>query len=97
VIDAGWRGRGDLSTVGTLADGVLADGVDVAFLLPDGTSTDRLMLYQLYLPHNRFTVVEELSDVTTPFVFAPSDDPDLRETATLEWTDPRRDYGLWVR
>ena len=52
IIDDGWHGRGDLSRVATLADGVLADGVDVTFLLPDGESTDRLTLYQLYLPAN---------------------------------------------
>ena len=77
---------------------MLADGVDVDFLLPDGTSSDRLMLYQMYLPANRFTVVEGASDSgTARFIFAPLDDPILKESATLEWTDPKRKLGLWER
>jgi hypothetical protein len=98
VIDDRWRGRGDLSSVADLADGVLAGDAAVTFLLPDGTSTDRLMLYQLYLPHNEFTVVEDLDDARTgDLIFAASDDPVLKETATLEWTDPRRPWSLWSR
>ena len=93
-----WNGRGDLSEVIQLGDEELSGGADVEFLLPDGESTDRLMMYQLYLPHNRFTVVEDLDDGgQTPYIFAPTDDPELSESATVVWRDPYRDFGLWRR
>ena len=96
IIDDGWHGRGDVGSMARLADGVLADGVDVTFLLPDGESTDRLMLYQLYLPANRFTVVEDLADVPAgTMVFALRDDETLIDSATVEWQDPDRPWALW--
>jgi len=98
LIDDQWNGRGDLSEVIQLGDEELSGGADVEFLLPDGESTDRLMMYQLYLPHNRFTVVEDLDDGgQTPYIFAPTDDPELSESATVVWRDPYRDFGLWRR
>ncbi len=98
MISDQWRGRGDLSDVAQLGDDELADGADVEFFLPDGASTDRLMMYQLYLPDNRFTVVEDLDDSgQTPYIFAPTDDPVLSESATVVWRDPYRDFGLWRR
>ena len=93
-----WHGRGDLSEVAQLGDEELSGGADVEFLLPDGASTDRLMMYQLYLPHNRLTVVEDLDDGgRTPYIFAPTDDQELSESATVVWRDPYRDFGLWRR
>lgn len=93
-----WNGRGDLSDVAQLGDDELAGGAGVEFFLPDGASTDRLMMYQLYLPENRFTVVEDLDDSgQTPFIFAPTDDPVLSESATVVWRDPYVDFGLWRR
>jgi hypothetical protein len=96
IIDDGWHGRGDVGSIAKLADGVLADGVEVTFLLPDGESSDRLMLYQLYLPANRFTVVEDLAEVPPgTMVFAPRDDETLADSATVEWQDPDRPWALW--
>ncbi|MET0911348.1 MAG: hypothetical protein ABWZ99_17925, partial [Ilumatobacteraceae bacterium] len=93
-----WNGRGDLSDVARLGDDELSGGAAVEFLLPDGVSSDRLMMYQLYLPDIRFTVVEDLDDSgQTPFIFAPTDDPALSESGTVVWRDPYVDFGLWRR
>ena len=83
--------------MGDLADAELAGGLAVEFLLPDGQSSDRLTLYQLYLPRNRLTVIEDLADASTPYLFAAIDDAELADSATLVWTDPRRKFGLWRR
>ncbi|HYN34152.1 MAG TPA: hypothetical protein VES40_16130, partial [Ilumatobacteraceae bacterium] len=81
-------------------DGVLADGVDVDFYLPPGsTSTSRMMLYQFHLPRTEFTVVNDpVTGATSPFVFARLRDDGLDEAgASLIWRDPRGRYGLWER
>lgn len=100
IIDRTWDDSGDVSAVEELRVGVLADGIDVDFYLPPGsTSTNRMMLYQFHLPRTRFTVVNDPVDgATSPYVFARLRDDGLAEVgATLVWRDPQGRYGLWKR
>ncbi len=100
IIERTWDDSGNASAVEELRDGVLADGVDVDFYLPLGsTSTIRMMLYQFHLPRTEFTVVNDpVNGVTSPYVFARLRDDGLAEAgATLIWRDPLGSYGLWER
>jgi hypothetical protein len=100
IVDRYWDDSGDASAVAELRDGVLADGVPVDFFLqPGSTSTNRMMLYQFYLPRTEFTVVNDLdADATSPYVFARLREDGLAESgATLIWRDPQGRYGLWER
>ncbi len=100
IVDRYWDDSGDTSAVAELRDGVLADGVPVDFFLqPGSTSTNRMMLYQFYLPRTEFTVVNDLAAAaTSPYVFARLREDGLAESgATLIWRDPRGRYGLWER
>lgn len=79
---------------------VLQAGEPVDYLLPPGSSsTNRMMIYQFYLPHNEFTVVDDpLSDPTATYVFAPLDDATLQDAgARVIWTDPSEPIGLWQK
>ena len=100
IIDRYWDDSGDTSAVAELRDGILADGVPVDFFLqPGSTSTNRMMLYQFYLPRTEFTVVNDLDvGASSPYVFARLRDDGLAESgATLVWRDPQGRYGLWER
>jgi hypothetical protein len=99
ILDRSWDDSGDVSAVQELREGVLRDGVAVDFFLPPGsTSTNRMMLYQYYLPRTEFTVVNDPGSATSDLVFARLDaegvgDPPPR----LIWVDPRGGYGLFRR
>jgi hypothetical protein len=100
ILDRYWNDSGDMGAVAELRDGILADGVPVDFFLqPGNTSTNRMMLYQFYLPRTEFTVVNELAaDATSPYVFGRLREDGLAESgATLIWRDPQGRYGLWER
>ncbi len=100
ILDRGWNGRGDFSDVGELADGALAGRTDVDFFLPAGSnSTDRLMLFQMYLPSTELRVVDDVDvDSATRYVFAPSGDETLRQAgASRVWTDRFGRASLWDR
>jgi hypothetical protein len=100
IVNRYWDDSGDTSAVAELRDGILTDGVPVDFFLqPGSTSTNRMMLYQFYLPRTEFTVVNDLvGNGTTPYVFARLREDGLAESgATLAWRDPRGRYGLWER
>jgi hypothetical protein len=100
VINREWDDRGDYSAVQDVQGGLLADGEPVDYFLSSGSnSTNRLMLYQMYLPRHEVTIVDDvLEQVSSRLVFAPSDDPLLAETnATLVWADPDHPFGLWRR
>jgi hypothetical protein len=101
ILDRSWDDSGDVSAVQQLRDGVLRDGVAVDFHLPPGsTRTNRMMLYQFYLPHTEFTVVNDAASATSELVFARLDaDPDdvADPPARLIWVDPRGGYGLFRR
>jgi hypothetical protein len=100
IVDRYWDDSGDIGAVAELRDGVLADGVPVDFFLPPGsTATNRMMLYQFYLPRTEFTVVNDLdADASSPFVFARLREDGLAESgAALIWRDPQGRYGLWER
>jgi hypothetical protein len=100
IIDRYWDDSGDISAVAELRDGILADGVPVDFFLqPGSTSTNRMMLYQFYLPRTEFTVVNDLDVGTSSrYVFARLREDGLADSgATLIWRDPQGRYGLWER
>ncbi|WP_040492408.1 hypothetical protein [Ilumatobacter nonamiensis] len=100
ILDREWSGRGGHDAVAELADGPLASGAPVDFLVPAASnSTNRLMLYQMYLPESEFTVVEDSSEVaSSPLVFAPPGDTALDEAgALLLWTDRFGRMSLWDR
>jgi hypothetical protein len=99
VIDEQWDDAGDVSAVQELREGPLPDGVPVDFHLPVGsTTTNRMMLYQFYLPHTEFTVVHGPDDGTAELVFARLDEDGFRPPAMrLVWSDPRGGYGLFRR
>jgi hypothetical protein len=101
ILDRFWDDSGDVSAVQQLRSGVLRDGVAVDFHLPPGsTSTNRMMLYQFYLPHTEFTVVNDPGGATADLVFARLDadaDAVADPPARLIWTDPRGAYGLFRR
>jgi hypothetical protein len=100
IVDRYWDDSGDSSAVAELRDGILADGVPVDFFLqPGSTSTNRMMLYQFYLPRTEFTVVNDLAAAgSSPYVFARLREDGLAESgATLVWRDPKGRYGLWER
>jgi hypothetical protein len=100
IVNRYWDDSGDTSAVAELRDSILADGGPVDFFLqPGSTSTNRMMLYQFYLPRTEFTVVNDLADDgTSPYVFARLREDGLAESgATLVWRDPRGRYGLWER
>ena len=101
AIERFWDDSGDVSAVQQLRDGVLHDGVAVDFHLPPGsTATNRMMLYQFYLPRTEFTVVSDADDATAGYVFARLDaDPAAvaEPPARLIWVDPRGSYGLFRR
>lgn len=101
IVDRFWDDSGDVSAVQQLRSGVLRDGVAVDFHLPPGsTSTNRMMLYQFYLPHTEFTVVNDPGGATSDLVFARVDaeaDAVADPPARLIWADPRGAYGLFRR
>lgn len=99
IIDRSWDDSGDVSAVEALADGVLDDAPTVDFHLPLGsTSTNRMMLYQFYLPRTEFVVVHGPDDATSEYVFARLDAEGVAEPpARLVWTDPTGRYGLFRR
>lgn len=101
IVDRFWDDSGDVSAVQELRDGVLRDGVTVDFHLPPGsTSTNRMMLYQFYLPHTEFTVVNDPAGATADLVFArlqADADAVADPPARLIWVDPRGGYGLFRR
>lgn len=101
IVDRFWDDSGDVSAVQQLRTGVLRDGVAVDFHLPPGsTSTNRMMLYQFYLPHTEFTVVNDPGGATADLVFARLDadaDAVADPPARLIWADPRGAYGLFRR
>lgn len=101
ILDRSWDDSGDVSAVQELGDGVLRDQVAVDFHLPPGsTQTNRMMLYQFYLPDTVFTVVNEAGEATADYVFARLDaDPETfaDPSARLVWVDPRGSYGLFRR
>jgi hypothetical protein len=99
ILDRRWDDAGSLSAVQQLRRGPLADGVAVDFHLPPGsTATNRMMLYQFYLPHTEFTVVNGPDDATSPLVFARLDAEAFSdEPVRLIWVDPRGSYGLYRR
>jgi hypothetical protein len=100
VINREWDDRGDYSAVEAIQDGVLADAEPVDYFLPRGSnSTNRLMLYQMYLPRHEFVVIDDVLDqVSSPMVFAPERDPELLAAgAVLVWADPDHPFGLWQR
>ena len=99
IIDRDWDDAGNLSAVQQLRSGPLTDGVPVDFhLAPGSTATNRMMLYQFYLPHTEFTVVNGPDDVTSPLVFARLDAEVFRDQPVrLIWVDPRGSYGLYRR
>lgn len=99
TLDRLWSGSGDVAEVADLRDEYLADDVAVDFYLPAGSdATMRMMLYQFHLPRTPFTVVDDPLLGSARYVFAPTDDADLRRTgARVVWRDPRQPVGLWVR
>lgn len=99
ILDRDWSSRGGFSEVVTVRDGTLPAGDAVEFVLPDGSdATNRLLLYQWYLPENRFTVVTDPADGTARYVFSDADDARLTTLgAELVWRDPKRPFGLWRR
>mgnify|MGYP001812291523 FL=1 len=101
IVDRFWDDSGDVSAVQQLRSGVLADGVAVDFHLPPGsTSTNRMMLYQFYLPHTEFTVVNDPGGASADLVFARLEadaDTVADPPARLIWLDPRGAYGLFRR
>jgi hypothetical protein len=101
ILDRSWDDSGDVSAVQELGDGVLRDQVVVDFHLPPGsTRTNRMMLYQFYLPHTEFSVVNRASEATADYVFARLDaEPETfaDPPARLVWVDPRGSYGLFRR
>ena len=99
-LHAQWPNRGGRSAVSEVADTALAGGRPVDYYLAPGSdATDALMLYQMYLPHSEFTVIDDaVAGATAPYVFAPTNDASLRRSgATLVWTEPGRRIGLWKR
>jgi hypothetical protein len=82
-----------------LGDGILGGVATVDFYLPEGnTGTNRMMLYQFYLPHTEFSVVHGPDDATSTLVFAHLDAEGFAEPpARLVWTDPKGRYGLFRR
>ena len=101
VLEREWSSRGDYSVVQAVRNDVIDDGEMIDFYLPAGSdSTNRLMLYEMYLPKNEFTVVSDVLDQeSSTFVFAPSDDDRLTTSgAVLLWSDPDHPpFGLWQR
>lgn len=95
-----WPDRNGHEAVADLARSELPPGTPIDFHLPAASdATDRLMLYQMYLPQSEFTVVEDSSDVvSSPMVFARPDDRELIDGgATLVWTDRFGRMSLWDR
>jgi hypothetical protein len=99
IVDRSWDDSGDISAVQKLGDGILGGVATVDFYLPEGnTGTNRMMLYQFYLPHTEFSVVHGPDDATSTLVFAHLDAEGFAEPpARLVWTDPKGRYGLFRR
>jgi hypothetical protein len=99
IVDRHWDDSGDVSAVRSLDEGILGDAATVDFFLPVGsTSTNRMMLYQFYLPHTEFNVVHGPDDATSALVFAHLEADGVGEPpARLVWTDPAGRYGLFRR
>jgi hypothetical protein len=56
----------------------------------------RAQLYQMYLPHRTFVRDHGTDDSVGPYVFAPVNDPDMRDAdADVLWTDPTVRVALW--
>jgi hypothetical protein len=50
----------------------------------------------MYLPHRTFVRDHGTDDSVGPYVFAPVNDPDMREAdADVLWTDPTVRVALW--
>jgi hypothetical protein len=56
----------------------------------------RAQLYQFALPHHQFSRDHGLDDEVGPYVFAPTNDPEMKAAgAELLWTEPRVKLSLW--
>ncbi len=99
ILDRHWDDSGDVSAVQALGDGILDDVVTADYFLPAGnTSTNRMMLYQFYLPRTEFNVVHGPDDATSDLVFAHLEAQGFADPpARLVWIDPKGRYGLFRR
>ena len=104
VADLRLNGWQVASAVGEVDD-IIPAGLTVA-VRPVSSSKDpvvkwvpqrqRYMLYQLYLPQRTFLRDRGVDDDIGPYVFAPLHDTELVDAgATLLWTDPGIQIGLW--
>jgi hypothetical protein len=100
VLTEKWPNRGDHRAVVELADGPLPSGSSVDFFVPaESNSTNRLMLYQMYLAGTEFTVVEDpLTTSSSSLVFADPENASLVSSgAERIWTDQFNRISLWER
>lgn len=87
------------------AEHLIPAGADIGFrFVPDADKPAanvteqrrRAQLYQMYLPDHEFLRDRGTDDAVGPYVFAPVDDPEMREAGATElWRDPRVKIALW--